>query len=137
MGEDCGATHATVHDLQPSSIETGTTTTLTGTGTTDEDVTSALFTTVIKAHGVKIASCSGDATADIDCKLLLGAGKITVKAMQYPIPAGEVSVVTEITTSSIIPAQLDAVASEIRATEQNGETVICMNVNTKKAENFS
>jgi hypothetical protein len=33
----------------------------------------------------------------------------------------------------VIPAQLDKVDVEIRATEQNGEDVICMNVHTNKA----
>merc|ERR1712084_32271 len=63
--EDCGATHAHVDDLQPSSITTGGTTTLVGTGVSDEDVTSAKFTAEVKALGVKVASCSGDATAYI------------------------------------------------------------------------
>merc|ERR1711948_49484 len=116
--EDCGAQHATVHDLSPSVIATGTTAQLIGTGTTDEDVTSAQFSATIKAKGVKIASCSGDATEDIDCKLPLGVGKITVKAVSYPLAKGEVSVDTE-----------------IRATEQNGEDVICLNVHTEKATN--
>merc|ERR1712048_444404 len=120
-------------DLQPSTIETGTTTTLIGSGTTDEEITSAQFSTTIKAKGVKIASCSGDATEDIDCKLPLGVGKITVKAVSYPLAQGEVSIVTEIQTSSLIPAQLESVDTEIRAVEQNGEDVICLNVHTQKA----
>merc|ERR1712174_37701 len=52
--EDCGATHAHVDDLQPSSITTGGTTTLVGTGVSDEDVTSAKFTAQVKALGVKV-----------------------------------------------------------------------------------
>merc|ERR1719440_1201711 len=132
--EDCGAQHAVVTDLQPTSIQTGVATTLVGTGTVDEDVTSAQFTAAIKASGVKIASCSGDATTDIECKLPLGAGKITVKAVDYPIAQGQVPIAVSVETSSVIPAQLDKVDVEIRATEQNGEDVICMNVHTNKAE---
>jgi C1A family cysteine protease len=130
--EDCGAQHAVVDNLQPTSIETGSTTTLTGSGKVDEDVTSAHFSAVIKAHGVKLTSCEGDATTDIDCKLPLGAGKITVKAVEYPIAQGDVDINVEVSTSSVIPAQLAQVDVEIRATEQSGEDVICMNVHTKK-----
>merc|ERR1712232_307938 len=132
--EDCGAQHAVVTDLQPTSIQTGVATTLIGTGTVDEDVTSAQFTAAIKASGVKIASCSGDATTDIECKLPLGAGKITVKAVDFPIAQGQVPIAVAVETSSVIPAQLDKVDVEIRATEQNGEDVICMNVHTTKQE---
>merc|ERR1712070_256225 len=127
---DCGAQHATVTDLQPTSISTGTTATLTGTGTVDEDVTSAHFTATVSAAGVKLAECDGDATTDIECKLPLGAGKITVKAVSYPLAAGTVSIPVDVSTSSLIPASLANVDTEIRATEQNGEDVICLNVHT-------
>merc|ERR1712147_69246 len=132
--EDCGAQHATVTDLQPSSISTGATETVTGTGTVDEDVTSAHFTATVKAAGVKLTSCDGDATADITCKLPLGAGEIVVKKVDYPIAAGAVEIPVEVTTSSLIPASLAKVDVEIRATEQNGEDVICLNVHTSKQE---
>merc|ERR1712025_1182179 len=86
-----------------------------------------------KAAGVKLASCEGDATTDIACKLPLGAGTITVKAVSYPIAAGSVSIPVEVKTSSLIPASLAKVDAEIRATEQNGEDVICLNVHTAQA----
>merc|ERR1739849_4427 len=38
----------------------------------------------------------------------------------------------EVTTSSLIPASLAKVDAEIRATEQNGQDVICLNVHTAK-----
>merc|ERR1712014_264269 len=132
--EDCGAQHATVTDLQPSSISTGTTETLTGTGTVDEDVTSAHFSAVVKASGVKLTECDGDATADITCKLPLGAGSIVVKKVSYPIAAGSVNIPVDVTTSSLIPPSLAKVDVEIRAQEQNGEDVICLNVHTEKQQ---
>jgi len=130
--EDCGAQHATVTDLQPTTISTGTTETLTGTGTVDETVSSAHFTATVKAAGVKLTSCEGDATADITCKLPLGAGSIVVKKVSYPIAAGKVAIPVDVTTSSLIPASLAKVDVEIRAQEQNGEDVICLNVHTTK-----
>merc|ERR1712070_657146 len=131
-GADCGAQHATVTDLQPTSIATGTTATLTGTGTVDEDVTSAHFTATVSAAGVKLTECDGDATEDIKCKLPLGAGTITVKAVPYPLSAGTVAIPVDVQTSSLIPASLAKVDVAIRATEQNGEDVICLDVHTSK-----
>jgi len=130
--EDCGAKHATVTDLEPLSVTLGTTTTLTGTGTVDEDITAAEFTAVVYASGVKVTSCSGDGTVDIVCKLPLGAGQIAVKALDYPIAAGTVTIEAEMQTSSLLPASLAKVDAEIRATEQNGEDAICLNVHAQQ-----
>jgi len=129
---DCGAKHATVTDLQPTTITTGTTETLTGTGTVDEDVTSAHFSAKVSASGVQLTSCEGDATKDIDCKLPLGAGTITVKAVNYPLAKGTTSIAVDVKTSSLIPASLAKVDVAIRATEQSGEDVICLDVHTEK-----
>merc|ERR1712043_87248 len=62
-----------------------------------------------------------------------GAGKIVVKAVKYPLEAGDVSIPVEVSTSAIIPASLAKVDVHIEATEQNSESVICLNVHTKKA----
>merc|ERR1719361_1230447 len=132
--EDCGSQHSTITDLQPTSIQTGGTTTLTGVGTVDEDVTSATFSAVIKALGVKVASCSGDATTDIVCKLPLGAGQITVKAVDFPLKAGEIPIPVDVKTIAVIPASLEKVDAHIEAVDQNGESVICMDVHTSKAK---
>jgi len=131
---DCGAKHATVTDLSPTSITTGgAATTLTGTGTLDEDVTSATFTAVVKASGVKVASCSGDATSDIVCTLPAGVGTITVKAVSFPLKAGSVKIPVDVKVSALIPASLAITATHIEAVDQNGESAICLDVNTKKA----
>merc|ERR1711920_1020804 len=73
---------------------------------------------------------------DITCKLPLGAGSIVVKKVSYPIAAGKVAIPVDVTTSSLIPASLAKVDVEIRATEQNGQDVICLNVHTAKQESF-
>merc|ERR1711862_489077 len=117
---------------QTTTISTGTTETLTGTGTVDETVSSAHFSATVKAAGVKLTSCEGDATADITCELPLGAGSIVVKKVNYPLAAGKVAIPVDVTTSSLIPASLAKVDVEIRAQEQNGEDVICLNVHTTK-----
>merc|ERR1712048_689525 len=131
---DCGAQHATVNSLSPSSIALGQTTTLTGEGVVDEDVTSANFEATVSAKGVQLTSCSGDGTSDIECKLPLGAGSITVKAVQFPLKKGDVKIPVDVKVSSIIPASLATTDTHIAATEQNGEPVICLDVHTAKQE---
>merc|ERR1719336_2791330 len=79
-----------------------------------------------------IASCSGDGTADVVCKLPAGAGTITVKPLGLPIPAGEVKLLVDVKTSAIIPASLAAVDVYIGAVDQDKESVLCLNVHTKK-----
>jgi len=130
---DCGAKHATVTGLSPTSIHTGATETITGTGTVDEDVTSAKFTSTVSALGTQLTSCSGDGTKDIVCNLPMGVGKITVKALSFPLKAGTVNIPVEVQTSVLIPASLANVDVHITATEQKGESVICMDVHTKQA----
>merc|ERR1711934_1085978 len=104
----------------------------TGTGTVDEDVTSATFTATVKAAGATLATCSGDGTTDIECKLPLGAGVITVKALAFPIKQGTVEIPVTVKTSSLIPASLAKVDVHIAATEQNNEDVVCLDVHTTK-----
>jgi cathepsin L len=132
---DCGAKHATVTDLQPTSIKTGTTATVTGTGNSDEDVTSASFTATVSALGAQLASCNGDGTKDITCNLPMGVGHITVKALSFPIAKGSVSIPVEVQTSALIPASLANVDVHVAANDQNGESVICLDVHTQKALN--
>jgi len=130
--EDCGAKHATVTDLQPTTITTGTTETLIGTGTVDEDVTAAHITMTIKAGGVQLASCEGDGTAEISCALPLGVGAVSLKALSYPIEKGDTDISVDVKTAPTIPVSLAKVDVEIRVTEQNGEDVVCLNVHTAK-----
>merc|ERR1711957_80895 len=111
-------------------------TTLTGSGVSDEDVTSAVFTATVKAKGVKVASCSGDATSDIVCKLPAGVGTITVKAVSFPLKAGRVDIPVAVKVSALIPGALATTDTHIEAVDQNGESVICLDVATKKAASF-
>merc|ERR1712203_1054826 len=129
---DCGAQHAKVTDLEPSTINTGSTETLTGTGTLDKEVTAAHFSAKVSAKGVQLTSCEGDATTDIECKLPLGAGTITVKKVAFPLEAGTFNIPVDVKTSSIIPASLAAVDVHIAAEDQDGESAICLDVHTEK-----
>merc|ERR1711862_779598 len=129
---DCGdsSTHVKVTDLQPTSIETGTTAQVVGTGTLDEDITGGTFSAVVKAAGVTIVSCSGDASADIVCKLPLGVGSISVKALPFPMSAGSTSITAEVKTISLIPAKLAVTTSHVEAVTDTGDKLACLDLNT-------
>jgi cathepsin B len=135
---DCGDadTHAKISDLQPTSIQTGKTNKLVGTGTLDEAVNGATFNSVIKADGVQVASCSGDASQDVVCKLPLGVGTITVKAMDFPLAAGPSVVNTEVKMSSLIPASLAKANTHITSVSDTGDKLFCMDVLTAKADSL-
>merc|ERR1712100_839526 len=64
------------------------------------------------------------------CTLPMGVGKITVKAVSYPLAKGTVQIPVEVQTSEVIPPSLANVDVHIAATEQNGEDVICLDVHT-------
>lgn len=132
---DCGdaSYHSKVTDLQPSSIPTGSTTTLKGTGDLDEVVNGATFSQVIKADGVQVASCSGDASQDITCKLPLGVGSITLKAQTFPLQPGQVTIPVDVKVSSLVPASLAKTNSHIEAVSDTGDKLFCMEVVTTKA----
>lgn len=131
---DCGdaSTHAKVTDLQPTTVKTGSTTTLVGKGDLDETVNGATFSQTITADGVKVASCSGDASKDIECKLPLGVGSITLKAQTFPMPAGTASIPVDVKVSSLIPASLAKTTSHIEAVSDTGDKLFCMDVHTSK-----
>jgi C1A family cysteine protease len=86
----------------------------------------------VSALGAELTSCEGDGTKDIVCNLPMGVGKITVKALSFPLKAGSVNIPVEVQTSSLIPASLANVDIHIAATEQAGEDVICLDVHTAK-----
>merc|ERR1712232_1037316 len=131
---DCGdaSTHAQVTDLQPSKITSGQTNTLTGTGSLDEDVNGATFSAVVKAQGVQVASCNGDASQDVTCQLPLGTGSITLKKQTFPMAKGTVELPVDIQLSSLIPASLATTSTHVTAVSDTGDKLVCLDVNTAK-----
>jgi len=127
---DCGSKHGTVTGLSPLSFSTGTTATITGTGTIDEDVTSTKISATVSALGTKLSSCSGDGTKDIVCKLPLNTGSITVPALPLPLAKGTLNLPVKVTTSASIPASLASVDIHLTGEDQNGASVICLDVHT-------
>jgi cathepsin F len=134
---DCGSKHGKVSGLSPTSFSTGTTATITGTGTIDEDVTSASIKATISALGTQLTSCSGDGTKDIVCNLPLNTGSITVPALPLPLKAGTLNLPVKVTTSASIPASLASVDIHLTGDDQNGESAICLDVHTSASVSSS
>jgi hypothetical protein len=130
---DCGSKHGKVTGLSPTSFSTGTTATITGTGTIDEDVTSASIKATISALGTQLTDCSGDGTKDITCNLPLNTGSIVVPALPFPLKAGTLNLPVKVTTSASIPPSLASVDIHLTGDDQNGESAICLDVHTSAA----
>jgi len=128
--KDCGSKHGKVTGLSPTSFSTGTTATITGTGTIDEDVTAAKISATISALGTQLSSCSGDGTKDIVCDLPLNTGSITVPALLFPLKQGTLKLPVKVTTSASIPASLASVDIHLKGDDQNGESAVCLDVHT-------
>ena len=132
---DCGDApmHAKVTHVHPDSLKIGATTIAIGTATLDEDVHGADFAVEIKAGGIKVASCGGDATNDIVCTLPLGTGSMTVKAQKFPMQAGTIELPVEIKLKSKIPSRLSTTTTHISAVSHSKGKLVCLHVNTQKA----
>merc|ERR1719281_299117 len=116
--------------MSPTSFLTGTDVTITGTGTIDEDVTSASLKATISALGTKLTDCSGDGTKDIVCQLPLNTGSIVVPALPFPLKAGTLNLPVKVSTSEAIPASLASVDIHLTGDDQNGESAICLDAHT-------
>jgi len=122
----CGSQHGKV----TASSSAGTTATITGTGTIDEDVTAAKISATISALGTQLTSCSGDGTKDIVCELPLNTGNITVPALPFPLAKGTLNLPVKVTTSASIPASLASIDIHLTGDDQNGQSAICLDVHT-------
>merc|ERR1719271_1404347 len=102
---DCGdsTTHGHITTLQPTQVTLGTTTSLVGKGTVDEQITGASYAVDAKALGIKVFSHSGDACKPDTIKLPGGTGTINMKGFKCPIAKGNVELDLDLTLSSAIP----------------------------------
>merc|ERR1719281_1344644 len=117
--------------MSPTSFLTGTDVTIMGTGTIDEDVTSASLKATVSALGTKLSDCSGDGKSDMVCQLPLNTGSITVPALPFPLKAGTLNLPVKVSTSEAIPASLASVDIHLTGDDQNGESAICLDAHTE------
>jgi hypothetical protein len=124
---DCGSgVPGHVKDISPKSINTGSTSTITGSGTSDSDVSGGDFTLDIKALGVSLQSCKGEICSASTCDLPLSTGSIAFKGMTCPVKAGPVDIPMDVTVSDSIPSQLAVLEITLDV-----DGVLCAKINTK------
>jgi len=130
---DCGdGAHAKITSFTPDTLKTGEKTTMTGTGTLDEDVSSAKFDLEMKT-AVKTISCQGDASQSKTCNLPLGTGSITFEPIAFPVKKGSMPVSVSISLSSLLPSMLAKTETTVKATGPNNEQLFCMDIKTAPA----
>merc|ERR1712076_42189 len=131
---DCGdsSTHTKITAFTPSSITTGQTATMTGTGTLPEDVSGASFDLEMNTAAGKV-SCQGDASQSKTCNLPLGVGSLTFNAMSFPIKKGSTSVSVDLSLSPALPGALAHTDTKVTATAAGGDSLFCVEIKTAPA----
>jgi len=137
--KDCGdsSTHAKVTDVEPKSLQTGSKTTITGSGTLDEEVDNdATFTMKMTgALGITLLNCNGDAAKGQTCKLPLGVGSMSLEPIKFPIAKGTITGIpkVDLTLSASLPTSMAKTTTTITAAAKNGDKMFCVKVMTAPA----
>merc|ERR1711937_268687 len=95
----------------------GTSTEITGTGTTPVAVTGGNFAATVKAGWIPLASCSGPIGPAKTCTLPLGAGSLTLNAVPLPMPVGPAAISLTVNLAASLPAQLASTTTHATATD--------------------
>jgi hypothetical protein len=134
---DCGDSsyHAKVQSLAPTTLPIGKTTTVTGSGNVDKQLTEGAFTIVAK-FGPVTEHYSGDVCAKKVFHLPAFLGQITWDGLSCPVAKGPVSVGVDVKLTSIIPAKLAVGDISIKAAETKGsqDNLICLDIKTSGAQ---
>jgi len=133
---DCGDSsfHAKVKALAPTTLPIGKTTTVTGSGNTDEQVTAGGFQITAK-FGPVTEHYSGDVCAKKVFHLPAFLGSITWNGLTCPVAKGSVSVGVDVQLASIIPAKLAKGDILIKASDASSNgNLICLDIKTSGAQ---
>jgi hypothetical protein len=130
---DCGdaSTHGKITDLEPTSIEIGSSSTMTGTGTLDEDVSGGTFEIDMTASIIS-QTWTGDICEAKTFTLPLNMGTVTWQGLDCPVSTGTVTVPIGFQMSSAIPASLASADVSAKGTSTNGDKLLCMDVHLAK-----
>jgi len=138
--QDCGdsSTHAKVKDITPKSVPLGSTTTVTGSGTLDEDISDGQFQMTMSTAVGTLLSCSGDASQAKECDIkVLGAkvGSLTLHPVTFPIKKGDISGVpkVDIQLPGSLPKFAQKTTTKLTVNTKAGDKVICVNIMTAPA----
>jgi len=137
--KDCGdsSTHAKVTDVTPHSITPGTTTTISGTGTLDEDITDGNFDMKMTGvGGVSLMTCSGDASKAQSCSIKVGPipiGTMSFEGVTFPVKKGTISGIPKVSVKlpATLPKFATATTTTLHVTTKSGDKVICVEIMTK------
>merc|ERR1712190_84443 len=131
---DCGdsSTHGKISGLAPDTLTLGTKTTVTGSGSVNEQVTGGSVAATVKAS-IITKNFNGDICKPTTWSLPLGVGSIAWSGLKCPVAAGAVAVPTEIQMSSSLPASLAKANIQIKGSSSSGDKLLCMNIATAPA----
>merc|ERR1711959_261571 len=103
--KDCGAKHAVTKDVQPTTLELGADTAITGTGSLDKAVSGGTYDMELKAGGGLIDShFTGNNCDKKAFDLPLGIGSLTWEGISCPLAAADsVDIKFEVKLSASLP----------------------------------
>lgn len=133
--KDCGdaSTHVKISSFSPATLTLGQKTTMTGTGTLDEDVEGGDFDLEMKGMIGKLLSCKGDSSVGKTCSLPLGSGSLTFDPIKFPLKKGSgVPVSVDITLSAHLPALLANTKTTASGTTKTGDKLFCIEIDSSK-----
>merc|ERR1711881_582514 len=104
-----------------------------GTGTVNEAVTGGTYDIAAKAGPIDQHFTGNNCEAKT-FNLPLGVGTISWDGLACPVAAGDLSVGFKVELSSAIPASLAKATIAMTAVDQNGGSLLCVNVQTQAAE---
>jgi len=136
--QDCGAktgAHAVTTDVQPTSLDLGADTAITGTGDLTKDVSAGTYDMELKAGGGLIDShFTGNNCEAKDFTLPLGLGTLSWDGIDCPLAAAKgVKIGFHTKLASALPPTLATSDIALRAKDQDGEDVLCVDLHLAKA----
>ena len=139
--KDCGdtSTHAKVTDVTPHSLELGADTTVTGSGTLDEDISDGSYTMHMTGiGGTTLLKCSGDASVSAKCNIGLGPitiGHVSFEGVKFPINKGNITGVPKVDISmpATLPKWAASTTTTLTVDTKSGDKVICVQIMTAEA----
>jgi len=119
--------------VEPSTVDLGTETQMTGTGTLDKAVSGGTYLIEAKAAGIIDQKFTGNNCEAKTFNLPLGVGSISWDGLTCPQAAGSMSIGFKVELSAAIPASLAEATIAMTAVDQDSESLLCVNVQTKAA----
>lgn len=134
--KDCGddQTHVKVSNVSPASLTLGQKTTITGSGSLDDDVSGGTYTLTVSALGATLLTHKGDFCKPDSIPLPLGTGTIDWKGESCPVSKGPNSLSMDVTLSATLPPALEKTTIGIQATTTTGDKLLCVTIQTSQED---